>query len=27
MIGKDVGWQLDQLGVFEPSAESPEILQ
>ncbi|MDY0226925.1 hypothetical protein SAMN04488082_104140 [Desulfomicrobium apsheronum] len=27
MIGKDVGWQLDQLGVFEPTAESPEILQ
>jgi hypothetical protein len=27
MIGKDVGWQLDQLGVYEPSAAPPEMLQ
>ena len=27
MVGKDVGWQLDQLGVYEPSATPPEMLQ
>lgn len=27
MIGKDVGWQLDQFGVHEPAAQAPEILQ
>ena len=27
MIGKDVGWQLDRFGVFEPAAAAPERLQ
>ena len=27
MIGKDVGWQLDQFGVYEPQAEGPGTLQ
>ena len=27
MIGKDVGWQLDRFGVYEPTAQTPERLQ
>jgi len=27
MIGKDVAWQLDQLGVFEPATPPSDVLQ
>lgn len=27
MIGRDVAWQLDQFGVYEPAAEPPDTLQ
>lgn len=27
MIGRDVGWQLDQFGVYEPAAPAPDTLQ